>query len=232
MISSNSSQSFSPPPDLRAQALPSFSTVASLRTCRNPRKPFLFTHLLHNLRTPRGWGYIRSTLAARNRSLVSPQPSGWAAKLFKIRTSEKCARKPRGMLTSKTLDLKLFRMSTYKKKGEGGGVRLRRYFIRPPLVLICGGEQQAIQSSFRDRVETMDLSRNRCYIACHTEGLTSSHSADHQPAGRTHSAIPKSSVPLTNHKTKASKTCSRDSWQELRLRCWPVRPPLPFARKK
>jgi hypothetical protein len=53
-----------------------------------------------------------------------------------------------------------------------------------------------------------------------------------QPSGRTHSAVPKSSVPLTNHKTKASKTCSRDSWQELRWRCWFVRPPLPFAHRK
>jgi hypothetical protein len=121
MISSNSSQSFSPPPDLRAQALPSFSTVASLRTCRNPRKPFLFTHLLHNLRTPQGWGYICSTLSTRNRSLVSPQRSGWAAKPFKIRTSEKHACKPRRIRTSKTLDLKLFRMNTYKKRGRGEG---------------------------------------------------------------------------------------------------------------
>jgi hypothetical protein len=31
-----------------------------------------------------------------------------------------------------------------------------------------------------------------------------------QPSGRTHSAVPKFSVSLTNHKTKASKSCSRD----------------------
>jgi hypothetical protein len=31
-----------------------------------------------------------------------------------------------------------------------------------------------------------------------------------QPAGRTHSAVPKFSVFLTNHKTKASKSCSRN----------------------
>jgi hypothetical protein len=231
MLTSQSSPTFSPPPDLHAQALPSFSTVASLRTRRIPRKPFLFTHLLHNLRIPRGWGYIRSTLSARNRSLVSSRRKGWAAKPFKIRTSEKRACKPRGIRTSETLDLKLFRMNTCKKR-RSGRVGRRRYFVRPPFVLICGGQPQAIQPSFRDRVETMDLSRNRCYIACHTEGLTSSYSANHQPAGRAHSAVPKSSVPLNNHKTKASKTCSRDSWQELRLRCFFVRRPQPFARKK
>lgn len=31
-----------------------------------------------------------------------------------------------------------------------------------------------------------------------------------QPAGRTHSAVPRFSVSLTNHKTKASKSCSRN----------------------
>ncbi len=33
-----------------------FSLATPVRTRRNRRKSFLFMHLLHNLRTPRGWG--------------------------------------------------------------------------------------------------------------------------------------------------------------------------------
>jgi hypothetical protein len=41
---------------------------------------------------------------------------------FRIRTSEKHARKPCRMRTSKTRGLKSFRIRSYKKTGEGGGV--------------------------------------------------------------------------------------------------------------
>jgi hypothetical protein len=232
MLTSPSSGSFSPPPDLHAQALPSFSTVASLRTRRNPRKPFLFMHLLHNLRTPRGWGYIRLKISSRKRSLVLSKRRRSLTIPFKICTSEKLGCKPRRIRTSKTLDLKLFGMNTYKKTGRGAAYGSPvTSFVPRSYLLARDGSQLFIQASAVG-TETVDLAQNRCYIASHTEGLSSSHSADPQPAGRAHTVLPKSSVSLTNHKTKASKSCSRDSWQELRLRCWPVRPPLPFARKK
>jgi len=49
-------------------------------------------------------------------SLVSNRS---AANSFRTRTSEKHTRNPIGMNTSKTKHLKLFRMNTYKKTGEG-----------------------------------------------------------------------------------------------------------------
>jgi hypothetical protein len=42
-----------------------------------------------------------------------------APKLFKIRTYEKRARNPSGICTSKTRDLKSFRIRTYRKTGGG-----------------------------------------------------------------------------------------------------------------
>ena len=45
--------------------------------------------------------------------------SAFATKHFRIRTYEKSARNPFGIRTSKTQDLKPFRMNTYKKTGEG-----------------------------------------------------------------------------------------------------------------
>jgi hypothetical protein len=46
-------------------------------------------------------------------------------KSFTIRTYAKCARNPCRMNTSKTQDLKLFRINTYKKNGEGYYPRLQ-----------------------------------------------------------------------------------------------------------
>jgi hypothetical protein len=42
-------------------------------------------------------------------------------KSFRIRTSAKSTRNPCGMNTSRTKDLKSFRMNTYKKRGRGEG---------------------------------------------------------------------------------------------------------------
>jgi hypothetical protein len=121
MLTSLPSQSFSPPPDLHAQALPSFSTVASLRAHSKRRKSSLLMHLLHgSLDTP-GWGYLRPTLCTCNPSLVFSERRRSPAKPFKIRTSKKRACKPRGIRTSRTLDLKLFGMNTYKKRRRGEG---------------------------------------------------------------------------------------------------------------
>jgi hypothetical protein len=39
-------------------SLPALSPATPMRTRRNRRKPFLFTHLLHNSRTPRAWGNL------------------------------------------------------------------------------------------------------------------------------------------------------------------------------
>jgi hypothetical protein len=61
--------------------LPAFSPAAPVRTRRNCRKPFLFMHLLHNLRTPRGWG--------RHPRASSPDFSLFNAIPFRIRTYKK-----------------------------------------------------------------------------------------------------------------------------------------------
>src|SRR5271170_3362728 len=65
----------------------------------------------------------RSTLltdpfGTRRRPLVYPELRR-ATIPCRIRTYEKCARSPFRMSTSKTKDLKLFRMNTYEKTGEG-----------------------------------------------------------------------------------------------------------------
>jgi hypothetical protein len=125
---------------------------------------------------------------------------------YGIRTCEKHAGKPCRIRTSKTQYLKSFRIRSYEKTGEGV----------PPLVISSvprpyslRGTAQAIQPSFRGGTGTMDPARNHWYIACNTEGLTSSISAT--PAAQADSqCVPMSSLSLTNYKTKASKSCSRD----------------------
>ena len=94
--------------------LPAFSPAASARTRRNRRKPFLFMHLLHNLRTPPGWG--------RHPRASSPDFSLLNAIPFRIRSYEKTARNPFGIRTYETQHLKSFRIRTYKKNGGGGRV--------------------------------------------------------------------------------------------------------------
>ena len=94
--------------------LPAFSPIASARTRRNCRKPFLFMHLLHNLRTPPGWG--------RHPRASSPDFSLLNAIPFRIRSYEKTARNPFGIRTYETQHLKSFRIRTYKKNGGGGRV--------------------------------------------------------------------------------------------------------------
>jgi hypothetical protein len=266
MLISPSSQSFFPPPDLHAQGLPSFSTVASLPTRRNPRKPFLFMHLLHNLRTPRGWG-------RRHRTLY-PVSHPASTILFGIRTSEKHACKPHGIRTSKAQHLKSFRIRTYKKTGRGVATLNRRHpssdqHRTPQLPCPRGFRVQrlprpgrgvsALSFSVLFNSSTFDFqppaptpsagSAYRCRLSAPSlppvapTVLPLLHSLSHggshlelfrqpQPSGRTHSAVPKSSVSLTHHKMKASKTCSSDSWQQQRWRFCFVRQPHPFARKK
>jgi hypothetical protein len=94
-------------------SLSAFSPATPVRTRRNCRKPFLFMHLLHNSRTPRGWG--RHSLAFS----TAFSPTG-AIPLI-IRTYEKTAPNLFGMRTSQTQGLKPLRICTYKKtQGDGG----------------------------------------------------------------------------------------------------------------
>jgi len=67
--------------------------------------------------------------------------------------------------------------ATLTKKHPGGWVPPSRYFPHFAPVLPCKGGHQAIQPSFRIETEAMDPARNHWYIACHTEGLSSSFSA-------------------------------------------------------
>jgi hypothetical protein len=68
---------------------------------------------------------------------------------FRIRTSDKRAHKPRRIRSSKTRNLKSFRIRIYKKTGEG--VPLRRYSAHSEPVLLCEGRQQAIHQAFAAR---------------------------------------------------------------------------------
>ena len=66
----------------------------------------------------------RSARHSSTRDLASflPPVTSYASPIansFRMRTCEKHVRKPSGMNTSKTQDLKPFRMNTYEKKGEG-----------------------------------------------------------------------------------------------------------------
>ncbi len=80
-----------------------------------------------------------------------------------------------------------------------------RYFFAAAYVFFCG--IVARRAVPRARMERMDPARNHWYVAYYMEGLTSSESAgSSQPVGST-AWSPNVSVSLTNHKTKASKTC-------------------------
>jgi hypothetical protein len=68
-----------------------------------------------------------------------------------------------------------FRIRTYKKTGGRGPSLPLLPPLRPRTPLQEG--QQAIQPTFRGGADTMDPARNHWYIACHTEGLSSSISA-------------------------------------------------------
>src|SRR5580765_7003179 len=54
-----------------------------------------------------------------------------ATKSFRIRTSTKCARNPFRIRTSKTQDLKLFRMNTYEITRGGGALRIQGLLFLP-----------------------------------------------------------------------------------------------------
>jgi hypothetical protein len=81
----------------------------------------------HSYRKHPGWGSHPSSqvlsfrnLTTRHSLLVSPEASRSATISFRIRTSPKRACNSPRIRTSKTQDLKPFRISTYKKTGGGG----------------------------------------------------------------------------------------------------------------
>jgi hypothetical protein len=61
-----------------------------------------------------------TSVLRKTRSVTHAAPrADLASNSFTIRTYAKCTHKPCRMNTSKTQDLKLFRMNTYEKTGEG-----------------------------------------------------------------------------------------------------------------
>jgi hypothetical protein len=125
---------------------------------------------------------------------------------FRIRTSDKRAHKPRRIRSSKTRNLKSFRIRIYKKTGEG--VPLRRYSAHSEPVLLCDGSKLFTKLSRRDGGNGPGA---KSLVHCLTHGgFHLEHVRHSQPFGRL-AVFPRFSVSLTNHKTKVSKTCSSDS---------------------
>jgi hypothetical protein len=90
--------------EISANSAPAFTPSRSVR--------YLFLSLRFSRITAHG--SPATSLPATNHQPLSINP-------FRIRTSRKHACNPSGMNTSKTQDLKPFRMNTYKKTGGGGG---------------------------------------------------------------------------------------------------------------
>jgi len=125
-----------------------------------------------------------------------------------IRTYIKSAHKLFRMNTSKTQDLKPFRMNTSEKTPGGRTVGGTPYRVTSPAwrpYSFARDDKRAIQPSFRGGTETLDPVRNHWYIACHTEGLTSKEFATPRPYRRDHTEVPNSSVSPTHQITKASQ---------------------------
>jgi hypothetical protein len=91
---------------------PAFATLTSFV---NPN-PFV----CHSYEKHPGWGYPLIALSAK---LFSPLSCYPAPNPFRIRTSAKHARNSCGIRTSKTQDLKPFRIRTYEKTPGGRGPR-------------------------------------------------------------------------------------------------------------
>jgi hypothetical protein len=100
------------------------------------------------------------------RSLATHQSR--ITKSFIIRTSAKCSRNPFTMNTSKTQDLKLFRMNTYKK--TGGGV--------PPLrVGMTEGEERSLHCGRddrlrRDHLRAVSTACSALFVQARVAGMT------------------------------------------------------------
>jgi hypothetical protein len=97
---------------------PAFATLTGFVTAN----PFV----CHSYKKTPGVGGHSSPLPPQPPLLPLPprtrhNPADLPTKSFTIRTSEKCARNSFRMCTSKTKDLKLFRMNTYKKTPGGRG---------------------------------------------------------------------------------------------------------------
>ena len=90
-----------------------------LRTLLHRQKPYLqsFHHLPHSSTKTPGWGYLMIALSAKLFSAFSCYP---APNPLRIRSSAKLARKPCGIRTSKTKDLKSFRIRISGKTPRGG----------------------------------------------------------------------------------------------------------------
>jgi hypothetical protein len=70
-----------------------------------------------------GGGTPQAKIPSRFFSILAARCSSLAAKSRRIPTYEICARNPFRIRTSKTQDLKLFRIRTYEKTGEGGPIQ-------------------------------------------------------------------------------------------------------------
>jgi hypothetical protein len=70
-----------------------------------------------------GGGTPQARISSRFFSILAPRCSPLAAKSLRIRTYEIYVRNPFTIRTSKTQDLKPFRIRTYEKTGEGGPIK-------------------------------------------------------------------------------------------------------------
>src|SRR5579859_5177373 len=123
---------------------------------------------------------------------------------FRIRTYEKHTCNSRRICTSKTQDLKLFRMNTYEK--NRGGVPRCRYFANPAPVFFC--EERQATDSAELSLRGGDIGpRAKTLVHClahggsHLEGIRYP-----RPYPRAYPEVPKSSVSPTHQITKASQT--------------------------
>src|ERR1700676_1106122 len=161
----------------------------------------------HSYRKHRGWGLPPSSQVFSFCNLTT-RHSLLSTISFVIRTSAERARNSRRICTSKTQDLKPFRIRTYEKT-PGGPPSVTSSAQRP--YSLARGGQQVIQQAFAAGRDNGPGAQ--ALVHCLAHGGSHLEQIRHpQLSGRAHPEVPKVSVSLTNHKTKASKTCSRDSW--------------------
>jgi hypothetical protein len=128
---------------------------------------------------------------------------------FRIRTSEKHARKPCRIRTSKTQDLKSFRIRTYKKTGGEGPLPAVTSSTSRPYSLARGAASHSAKLSRRGG-HNGPGAKSLVHCLSHGGSLLEQIRLPSRPGGltlRSHTF----SVSLTNHKTKASQPCLRDS---------------------
>jgi hypothetical protein len=112
-----------------SHSITSFSTAAPLRAHSNARNPNPLMRLLHDsLDTPGGgssptnwppFAPSRDSFSFGSSYIARSSDQPPTSNPFRIRTYTKRTRIPFGIRTSKTQDLKSFRMCTSKKTGEG-----------------------------------------------------------------------------------------------------------------